>query len=117
MQETLSLDLKQRLTEWHKGSILVETKKRHRIDQYLIGGKDVRMHGIAGYMKKVEERVTSKPPEINIAKITRSFYNPTADGQPIANVFRLNYIKKELQGGAHPTVKSHHTLGHESSSS
>ena len=90
------MDLKQRLMMWHEGSTLNETKKRHRLDQYLIGGKEVRMHGVAAYIKKVEERIAQKPPEINIAKITRSFYNPTKDGQPIANVFRLNYIKNKL---------------------
>lgn len=66
------------------------------------------MLGIAAYMKKVEEKVVQHPPEINIAKITRSFYSPTRDGQPIANVFRLNYIKNQLNDNRSKGLASAH---------
>ena len=72
----------------------------------MIGGKEMRQIGMAAYMKKLEAKVEAKPPAINISLITRSFYNPTVDGQPIANVFRLNYVKNELQKGSSPNKKA-----------
>ncbi len=94
--DVLTNDVKQRLEKWQQEGI-VDTLKRQHFDEYMIGGKEMRTNGVAAYMKKLEARVIANPPNINIARITRSFYSPTKDGQPISNVFRLNYVKNELQ--------------------